>query len=228
MHEEKFSKIIKFYFNDLFVEHGYRYYKDTIYGRIVNNNFFQFVNFDKAHGEKSIMVDFTTYLLFERKTPSFQKVITLKPGGRIEYFTPNRPDLRWFEYDTDEKLSNSIVNIKSILTDHVFHWLDEHCTAESIFALEEDRQIRVTDETWRYVDHIFLYLRLGNLNMAIETAELVVNEPPRFSEIKDLCIEVIKTIKSDEFDAKKYLESIVEENKLNLKIEKWPVLFKLH
>jgi hypothetical protein len=226
MHEEKISKIIKHHFTDFFVENGYKKYKDTVFGRIVNNDFFQFVNFDKAHGEKSILVDFTTYLLFGKKTPSFQKVITLKPGGRIDYFMPDRPDLRWFEYDTAEKLVESISTIKNILSDHVFNWLDEHTTVESIFALEEDRQIRVSDETWRQVYHIYMYLRIGNVHNALETAESILNEPPRFAEIVDLCKEVIATIKSDGFDANSYLSSIIEENKVNLKIENWPVVFK--
>ncbi len=217
--EQKFSKIVKDEFSEFFKRGGYLPYDKFSFGRLVNNELFQFVNFQQAtRGEKSFMVDFACHILYKRRQSSLQKALSLKPGGGVDHFKPNNPELRWFEYNSEEQFENSIKTVKSLLEEYVFPWFDRHSTTEEIFPLYEDKKLRPPDDGWMHVDLMYMNLRLGNLQNAKAEAEYVLAKPPRFEEMKNMCVEVINGLSSQGFDVEAFLNGIVQENKRLLKL----------
>ena len=217
----KYHQIVNNNFKELLEAHGYKKIKSTTFGRIVNDDIFQYIHFQAPmKGLKLFFVSFNVNLLFVKKPDYYSLAYNL--GHRINFFGSIFNE-RLLQYNSDFLLDNSVKLIKQALENYVFEWLNNHDNLISVvntYKNEDDAILRQPDTEWADITLAYINLKLGNKDIAIEIAKRILYNPP-FHQVKIPILEDILSHQNDnDQQIKKYLNDIVAENKKMLKFGK--------
>jgi hypothetical protein len=215
---QNFESIISFFFKSQIIEQGYKIYdKTTLFGRIMNTDLFQYINFQKPRkGINRLEVDFGIEFLFKKKAESIKKYISPDLGHRFTYF--NSGVSTDYVYRNESELLSGVINISRIMNSAVFKWLDNHVSSASLFDAFNDRALRKPDYQWAEISLAYLHLRFGDKNKSFEIAQKIIRENPIHESKILICNELLSHSNDSETEIEQYLNGIVKENIKALKL----------
>lgn len=212
-----FERIIKENFQSFLRDNGFLYQDNITFYRIIKNEIYQFISFQEApKNQKVFMVDFGVNPLFIKKMPKLIQSFSLKPGSRLDWFiAENASNYRWFSYEDQTKLNDSIKLIKDIIRNKLFNWFDEYDNINDIITLYDQKAFTHPDNGWRDFDLMFIFYRLGEMEKVKEMChKLMLNQREFIRETSKYLLECIKSDLMPEV----ILKAITEENTNGLNI----------